>query len=50
MSKCLKGKSEAKEKAAKFRCERCHALTEKKGHVCSPKKLKAGKGKGKKGK
>ncbi|SHJ09836.1 hypothetical protein SAMN02745165_01565 [Malonomonas rubra DSM 5091] len=33
---CLKGKSEVKQKKAKFECEKCGAMVEKKGHVCKP--------------
>jgi hypothetical protein len=49
MGKCLKGKSEVKEKAATYRCKHCGALTDKKGHLCDPKKVKE-EDKGKKGK
>lgn len=37
---CRKGKSEAKEKPGNYRCKKCGAVTEKKGHVCKPKKIK----------
>ena len=40
MGKCLKGESEVKKKEAKFACQSCGAKTDKKSHVCKPKKLK----------
>jgi hypothetical protein len=40
MGKCLKGKSEAKEKPGRFECKKCGAVSEKKSHVCKPKKIK----------
>ncbi len=40
MGKCLKGKSEVKEKEATHRCKHCAALSDKKGHLCDPKKMK----------
>lgn len=49
MGKCLKGKSEAKEKPGHFRCQKCGAVSAKKDHLCDPKKLKKeGKGEKKK--
>ena len=39
MSKCLKGKSEVSKDAARFRCGKCNALTDKKSGVCKPVKL-----------
>ncbi len=47
MGKCLKGKSETKDKSAKYECQKCGAETPKKDHVCKPKKIKTEK-KGKK--
>ena len=41
MGKCLKGESEVKKKNVKFACEKCGAKTDKKSHVCKPKKVKA---------
>lgn len=43
MSKCLKGESEVKKKDAAFACEKCGAKTDKKSHLCKPKKIKANK-------
>ncbi len=43
MGKCLKGKSEDKEKPGRFECKKCGAVSEKKSHVCKPEKIK-GKG------
>lgn len=40
MGDCLKGESEVKKKKAKFQCEKCGALTDKKKHVCKPEKIK----------
>ena len=37
---CLKGKSESKAKPGRFRCNKCGAVSKKKKHVCSPKKIK----------
>jgi len=37
---CLKGKSEKKPKAGRYRCEKCGAVTGKKGKACKPKKIK----------
>ncbi len=36
---CLKGKSEAKEKAGHYLCKKCGAVSKKKGHVCKPQKI-----------
>jgi len=36
---CLKGESEVMPGAAKFMCAKCKALTDKKKHVCKPKKV-----------
>lgn len=44
MSKCLKGKAEVKKGKASFECGKCGALTDKKKHVCDPKKVKSAKG------
>ncbi len=38
---CLKGTSLVKKKDAKFTCEKCEALVQKKNHVCKPVKLKS---------
>jgi hypothetical protein len=43
MSKCLKGESEVKKKDASFACEKCGAKTDKKAHICKPKKIKGKK-------
>ncbi len=43
MGKCLKGKDEAKPKPGLYECEKCGSVTEKKGHVCKPHKIKEGK-------
>jgi Zn finger protein HypA/HybF involved in hydrogenase expression len=43
MGKCLKGESEVKKKQAKFKCEKCGAMTQKKSHLCKPKKVKQNK-------
>lgn len=43
MGKCLKGDSDAPKKDAKFCCEKCGGKTDKKSHVCKPKKIKSGK-------
>jgi hypothetical protein len=48
MGKCLKGKSEVGKDEAKYKCKKCGAKTDEKGHVCEPKKIK--KDKKKKGK
>ena len=37
MGKCLKGKSEAKEKPGSFRCKKCGAVSGKKDHLCDPR-------------
>jgi len=39
MGKCLKGKSTVKKNAAKVKCERCGALTDKKKNVCCGEKI-----------
>lgn len=44
---CLKGKNLTGKKSARYSCEKCGALVEKKGQICKPQKLE---GKGKKGK
>ena len=46
---CLHGESEVKKGKARFVCKRCGAMTDRKGHVCKPKKVKSPDGK-KKGK
>jgi hypothetical protein len=43
MGKCIKGDSEVKKKDAKFICQKCHAKTDKKSHVCKPEKIKPSK-------
>lgn len=40
MGSCLKGKSEATAKAGAYKCKHCKAISEKKGHLCEPKKDK----------
>lgn len=40
---CLKGKSKAKPKPGRFRCEDCGAVVKKKSDVCEPKKVKKSK-------
>ena len=37
---CRKGESENKPKPGRYRCERCGAVSKKKGHLCKPKKIK----------
>jgi len=37
---CQKGKSKAKPKPGRFRCEDCGAVVKKKSDVCDPKKVK----------
>ena len=37
---CLKGKSENREKAGRFKCKKCKAVSKKKGHLCKPEKIK----------
>ena len=37
---CLHGESEVKKGKARFACRRCGAMTDKKGHVCKPEKVK----------
>jgi len=37
---CRKGKSKAKAKPGRFRCEDCGAVVKKKSDVCEPKKVK----------
>jgi hypothetical protein len=48
MGSCLKGKSEVKDKAAKFECKKCGAKASDKGHVCKPKKVDSSEDKKKK--
>ncbi len=53
MGKCLKGESEVSKSKAKYECKKCGARSDKKDHVCKPKKVKKDKDKdedGKKGK
>ncbi len=45
MGQCRKGKDEAKAKAGNFKCEKCGAASEKKGHLCKPEKIKKKDGK-----
>jgi hypothetical protein len=40
MSGCLKGKSEANKKDAKFVCKKCGARAKSKDKMCKPQKLK----------
>lgn len=40
MGSCLKGKSESQAKEGNYRCEKCGAVTARKGHACEPKKIK----------
>lgn len=47
---CLKGESKAKQKEAKFACEKCGAVVKKKGTVCKPVKLEGADKAQKKGK
>jgi len=37
---CQKGKSKAKPKTGRYRCEECGAVVKKKSDVCDPKKVK----------
>jgi len=37
---CLKGKSEAKNKAGNYKCKKCGAISKKKGRLCKAKKIK----------
>lgn len=37
---CLKGKSKAKPKTGAFVCEKCDAVSKKKGDLCKAKKIK----------
>lgn len=37
---CRKGKSTAKPKPGRFRCEDCGAVVKKKSEVCEPEKVK----------
>lgn len=37
---CLKGKSEAKEKPGRFKCEKCGAVAKKKKKLCKGSKIK----------
>jgi len=39
MGSCLKGKSENKAKEGAYQCEKCGAVSKKKGHLCKPDKL-----------
>lgn len=49
MGSCLKGKSDVKQKDAKYACEKCGAAAEKKDHICKPENVN-GEKKEKKGK
>ncbi len=40
---CLKGESEVKKKAAKFKCGKCGAAVNKKSHACKPVKVEESK-------
>lgn len=37
---CLKGKKEAKKKPGNYTCTKCGAISDKKKHICKPKKIK----------
>lgn len=37
---CLKGKSEAPKKPGNYKCKKCKAVSDKKKHLCKPKKIK----------
>ena len=37
---CLKGKSEAANKEGNYKCKKCHAVSDKKKHICKPHKIK----------
>jgi CHAD domain-containing protein len=39
MGSCLKGKSENKPKEGAYQCDKCGAVSKKKGHLCQPEKL-----------
>lgn len=39
MGSCLKGKSENKPKEGNYQCDKCGAVSKKKGHLCQPDKL-----------
>lgn len=39
MGSCLKGKSENKPKEGAYQCDKCGAVSRKKGHLCKPEKL-----------
>jgi CHAD domain-containing protein len=39
MGSCLKGKSENKPKEGTYQCDKCGAVSKKKGHLCKPDKL-----------
>ncbi|HEY7746233.1 MAG TPA: CHAD domain-containing protein [Desulfuromonadales bacterium] len=39
MGSCLKGKSENKPKEGAYQCDKCGAVSKKKGHLCKPDKL-----------
>ena len=41
---CQKGKSKGKPKAGDYGCAGCGAVSEKKKHLCKPKKLAKKKG------
>jgi hypothetical protein len=45
---CLKGKSKAKPKPGAYKCEKCEAVSKKKGDLCKAKKIKEKPEKGKK--
>jgi len=47
---CLKGKDKAEKEEARFVCEKCGALAEKKQQACKPVKLEEKKKKKKKDK
>jgi hypothetical protein len=39
MGSCLKGKSENKPREGAYQCDKCGAVSKKKGHLCKPDKL-----------
>ena len=45
---CRHGKSECSEKPGRYKCKKCGARTDDKGHVCKPEKVKKSKKKDKK--
>lgn len=37
---CLKGKKEAEKEKGNYTCKKCGAVSDKKKHICKPKKIK----------